>query len=78
MADHPPLPMDSLHCVLAHVETEWALHEHARDDPQFDVVYKHAIKLREWLSDIDELGDAMTFERSGTSAAPDGSETPAP
>ena len=77
MADHAPLPMDSLHCVLAHLETERALHEHARDDRQFDAVYKHASKLREWLSDVDELGDAVTFERSGASAAPDVSETPA-
>jgi hypothetical protein len=76
MADHAPLPMNSLHCVLAHLEVGRKLHEEANDDRRFDDVYEHAGKLREWLSDVSELGDAVAVERSASSAAADVSETP--
>jgi hypothetical protein len=53
--DQPgPLPRDSLHCVLAYLETERTLHEVADDDRRFDDVYEHAGKLREWLSAVDD------------------------
>ena len=74
MDDHAPLPTDSLHYVLAHLETERASYAEASDERQFDTVYEHAGKLREWLSDVDELGDAATVERSASSAAADVSE----
>ena len=77
MADHAPLPIDSLHCVLAHLETERASHAAASDERQFDEVYRHAGKLREWLSDVDEFGDAVAVERSDASAVPDIPEAPA-
>jgi hypothetical protein len=77
MADHAPFPADSLHRVLAHLENERALHEEASDNRQFDAVYKHVGKLREWLSDVEELGDAVTIERAGISETADVSETPA-
>jgi hypothetical protein len=77
MADHAPLPMDSLHRVLAHLERERARHEEENDDMRFADVYEHAGKLREWLSDVDELGDTVTIEQSGSLAVADVSETPA-
>jgi hypothetical protein len=77
MAEPAALPLDSLHCVLAYIETERTLHEEANDDGRLDAVYEHAVRLREWLSDVDELGDAVTIERSGMSAAADVPETPA-
>jgi hypothetical protein len=53
MADPAPLPLDSLHCVLAYLETERTLHEEANEDRQFDAVYEHVGKLHEWLSGVD-------------------------
>jgi hypothetical protein len=69
MADLASLPLDSLHCVLAHLETERKLHEEADDDRRSDAVYKHAGKLREWLSDVEELGGAAAVERAAASEA---------
>jgi hypothetical protein len=64
MADAAPLPLDSLLCVLGHIETERSLHELANDPRQYDVVYEHAGKLREWLSgpDDSEPADALLAE----------------
>jgi hypothetical protein len=76
MADPAPLPLDSLHCVLAHLETERKLHEEANDDRRFDAVYEHAGKLREWLSDVDELRGAVAVENADAAKA-HMSETPA-
>jgi hypothetical protein len=74
MADLATLPLDSLHCVLAHLETERKLHEEADDDRQSDAVYKHAGKLREWLSDVDELGGAVVVETADPAEAHTSSE----
>jgi hypothetical protein len=64
MAEPTPLPLDSLHCVLAYLETEGTLREEANDDRRFDAVYAHADKLREWLSDIEEPGNAIVVENA--------------
>ena len=79
MADPAPLPFDSLLCVLAHLENERALHEEASDNRQFDAVYQHARKLREWLSDVDngEPGGAMLAENADATEANISSEAPA-
>jgi hypothetical protein len=77
MADLAPLPLDSLHCVLAYLETERTLHEEANDDRRFDAVYAHAGKLREWLSDVEEPSSAIVVENADTAAANISSETPA-
>jgi hypothetical protein len=76
MADPAPPPLDSLHCVLVHLETELKLHEEANDDRRFDDVYEHAGKLREWLSDVDELGSVVAVENADAAEA-QMSETPA-
>jgi len=55
MADPAPLPLDSLHCVLGHLETEWTLHA------------EHASKLRERMcvltSQCELVEDATTAAR---------------
>jgi hypothetical protein len=76
MADPAPLPLDSLHCVLAYLETELTLHEEANDDRRLDAVYAHAGKLREWLSDVEEPGSAIVVENADATEA-HLSETPA-
>jgi hypothetical protein len=77
MADLAPLPLDSLHCVLACLETERTLHEKANDDRRFDAVYQHTGKLREWLSDIEEPENAIVAENADAAEANISSETPA-
>jgi hypothetical protein len=78
MPDPAPLPVDSLHCVLAYVETERTLHEEANHDRRLDAVYEHAVKLREWLSDIEELGGTVVVGNPDSSAtAHHSSEAPA-
>jgi hypothetical protein len=76
MTEPGPLPRESLHCVLAHLETERMLHEKEDDDKRFDAVYEHASKLREWLSgvDDDEPGGATIADSSEAHAS---SEMPA-
>jgi hypothetical protein len=77
MAEPAALPLDSLHCVLAYIETERTLHEEASDNRQFDAVYKHAGKLREWLSDVEEPGSAIVVENADAAEANLSPEMPA-
>jgi hypothetical protein len=77
MADPAPLPLDSLRRVLAHLEIERKLREEANDDRRFDDVYEHADKLCEWLSDVDELGNAVAVDNAEAVASHLSSETPA-
>jgi hypothetical protein len=67
MPDPAPLPLDSLHCVLAYVETVRTLHEEANDDRRLEAVYEHAVKLREWLSDVEELGGTVVIGKAACS-----------
>jgi hypothetical protein len=76
MVDPAPLPLDSLRCVLAHLEAERKLRKEA-NDRRFDDVYDHANKLCEWLSDVEELRDAVAVENAEAAAAHLSSETPA-
>jgi hypothetical protein len=76
MADPAPLPLDSLHCVLAYVETENTLYEEANNDRRLDAVNEHAVKLREWLSGV-EPGGAIAVEGADAAMACFSSQTPA-
>ncbi len=53
MAESAPMPIDSICLILAHLETERSYYEAAESDKQFDKVFRHAARLREWLSSID-------------------------
>jgi len=79
MADPALPPLDSLHCVLTHLETERTRHEEADDDRRFDAVYEHAGKLREWLSDVgdEEPRGAILVESADGAEAHTSSEIPA-
>jgi hypothetical protein len=74
MADPAPLPLDSLHCVLAYIETEHTLHEEANNDRRLDAVYEHAVMLREWLSGVEEPGGAIVVETADGAEAHTSSE----
>jgi hypothetical protein len=76
MVDPAPLPLDSLRCVLAHLEADRKLRKEA-NDRRFDDVYDHADKLWEWLSDVEEPGDAVAVENAEAEASHLSSETPA-
>jgi hypothetical protein len=76
MTDRAALPLDSLHCVLAHLEAERKLREEA-NDRRFGDVYEHADKLREWLSDVEEMGDAVAVENAEAAGSHLSSETAA-
>jgi hypothetical protein len=79
MADPASLPLDSLHCLLAYLETERTVHEEADNDRQFDAVFEHAGKLREWLSGVGdgEPAGAILAESADGAEAHISSETPA-
>jgi hypothetical protein len=68
------LPLDSLHHILAHLETARMVDEEASEENRLDPVYEHAAKVREWLSSIDnrEPGLAIVAESA------DGTETRTP
>ena len=70
MAYPASLPLDSLHRVIVYLETEQMCHEEANDDRRFDAVYKHARRLREWLSDVDDggPGDAAMLAENAAGA----------
>jgi hypothetical protein len=68
MVDPAPLPLDSLRCVLAYLETERQLRKDANDDRRFDDVYDHADKLCDWLSDVEELRVAVVVENDEAAA----------
>jgi hypothetical protein len=76
MTDPAALPLDSLHCVLAHLEAERKLREEA-NDRRFDDVYEHADKVREWLSDVEEIGDPVAVENAEAAGSHLSSEAPA-
>jgi hypothetical protein len=53
MIESAPIPTDSISFILAHLETERSYYEAAESDKQFDKVFRHAARVREWLSSID-------------------------
>ena len=53
MIESAPIPTDSISFILAHLETERSYYEAAESDKQFDEVFRHAARVREWLSSID-------------------------
>jgi hypothetical protein len=70
MAESIPVPFDSLNSILAYLDTQRRLYEDA-DDKQFDHVFRHAGKVRDWLSSLDmsKPGFLVVFRD------PDGTET---
>jgi len=70
MAESKPVPFDSLNNILAYLDTQRRLYEDA-DDKQFDHVFRHAAKVRDWLSSLDmnKPGLVVVFRD------PDGTET---
>jgi len=53
MIESAPIPTDSISFILAHLETERSYYEAAESDRQFDKVFGHAARVREWLLGID-------------------------
>jgi hypothetical protein len=53
MAESKPVPIDSLNSILAYLDIERRCYEDNKDDKQFDRVFGHATKVREWLSSLD-------------------------
>jgi hypothetical protein len=53
MAESKPVPFESLNSILAYLDTEHRDYQDAKDDKQFDFVFMHAIKVRDWLSSFD-------------------------
>jgi hypothetical protein len=53
MAESKPVPIDSLNSILAYLDIERRSYEDHKDDRQFDRVFGHAAKVREWLSSLD-------------------------
>jgi hypothetical protein len=53
MAESKPVPIDSLNSILAYLDIEHRCYEDNKDDKQFDRVFWHANKVREWLSSLD-------------------------
>jgi hypothetical protein len=50
MAESQPVPIDSLNSILVYLDIERRSYEDHKDDRQFDHVFRHATKVREWLS----------------------------
>src|SRR5258707_7156145 len=53
MAESKPVPIDSLNSILVYLDIERRTYEDHKDDRQFDHVFRHATKVREWLSSLD-------------------------
>jgi hypothetical protein len=53
MAESQPVPIDSLNSILVYLDIERRSYEDHKDDRQFDHVFRHATKVREWLSSLD-------------------------
>jgi hypothetical protein len=47
------VPTDSINFILVHLETERSYYEAAESDKQFDKVFRHAARVRDWLSSTD-------------------------
>src|SRR6266480_3074149 len=52
MAESQPVPTDSLNSILVYLDIERRSYEDHKDDRQFDHVFRHATKVREWLSSL--------------------------
>jgi hypothetical protein len=53
MAESKPVPFDSLNNILAYLDSERRHYEDDKNDKQFDRVFGHAAKVRDWLSSFD-------------------------
>jgi hypothetical protein len=53
MTEPKAVPIDSLNSILAYLDTERRCYEEANDDKQFDYVFWHVAKVRDWLSSFD-------------------------